>query len=44
MSCFSFDMEILSFGINRAPQGKNPRDYAVRLQINLQPLPRQPPS
>jgi hypothetical protein len=30
-------MEILSFGIDRAPRGKNPRDYAFRLPINLQP-------
>jgi hypothetical protein len=30
-------MEILSFGIKRAPRGKNPRDYALSLQINLQP-------
>ena len=37
ISCFSFDMEILSFGIKRAPRGKNPRDYALSLQINLQP-------
>jgi hypothetical protein len=37
ISCFSFDMEILSFGIDRAPRGKNPRDYPVYLPINLQP-------
>jgi hypothetical protein len=30
-------MEILSFGIDRAPGGKNPQDYAVRFPINLQP-------
>jgi hypothetical protein len=30
-------MEILSFGIDRAPGGKNPREYAVHLPINLQP-------
>jgi hypothetical protein len=30
-------MEILSFGIDRAPGGKKSPDYAVRFPINLQP-------
>jgi hypothetical protein len=30
-------MEILSFGIDRAPQVQITRGYAVRLSINLQP-------
>jgi hypothetical protein len=29
-------MEILSFGIDRAPWGKKTPDYAVRVPINLQ--------
>jgi hypothetical protein len=37
ISCFNFDMETLSFGIDRAPQVQNTRGYAVRLSINLQP-------
>ena len=37
ISCFNFDMEILSFGIDCAPRGKKPRGYAVSLSINLQP-------
>jgi hypothetical protein len=37
ISCFSFDMEILSLGIDRAPWGKKSPDYAVRFAINLQP-------
>jgi hypothetical protein len=36
ISCFNFNMEILSFGITCAPRGKNPKDYAVHLPINLQ--------
>jgi len=30
-------MQILSFGIDLAPWGKIPQDYAVRFPINLQP-------
>jgi hypothetical protein len=30
-------MEILSFGIDRAPEGKKSPDYAVRFPISLQP-------
>jgi hypothetical protein len=30
-------MEILSFGIDRAPGGKNPQGYALGFSINLQP-------
>ena len=37
ISCFSFDMEILSFGIDLAPQDKKSQRYAVGLPINLQP-------
>jgi hypothetical protein len=37
ISCFNFDMEILSFGIDCAPGDKNPSGYAVRCPINLQP-------
>jgi hypothetical protein len=37
ISCFSFDMEILSFGIDLAPQDKKSQGYAVSLPINLQP-------
>ena len=37
ISCFNFDMEILSFGINRAPGGEKSPDYVVYLPINLQP-------
>ena len=36
-SCFSFDMEILSFGIDLAPQDKKSQGYAVGHPINLQP-------
>jgi len=42
-SCFSFDMEILSFGIDLAPQDKKSQGYAVGHPINLQspaPSPR----
>ena len=37
ISCFNFDMEILSFGIDCAPGGKNSLGYAVRFPVNLQP-------
>jgi hypothetical protein len=30
-------MEILSFGIDRAPRGQKSPDYAVGFAINLQP-------
>jgi hypothetical protein len=30
-------MEILSFGIDCGSAGQNPKDYAVRVSINLQP-------
>ena len=36
ISCFNFDMEILSFGIDYAPRGKTPRVRGP-LSINLQP-------
>ena len=36
ISCFNFDMEILSFGIDRAPRGQKSPDYAVGFAINLQ--------
>jgi len=38
------DMQILSFGIDLAPWGKSPQDYAVRFPINLQPPPQSPRS
>jgi len=37
ISCFNFDMETLSFGIDPAPQDKKSQGYAVGLPINLQP-------
>jgi hypothetical protein len=37
VSCFNFDREILSFGIDRGSAGKNPQDYAARVSIDLQP-------
>jgi hypothetical protein len=37
MSCFNFDMEILWFGIDRAPPGQKSPDYALGFAINLQP-------
>ena len=37
ISCFNFNMEILSLGIDRAPGGKIPRGYALGFPINLQP-------
>jgi hypothetical protein len=37
ISCFNFDMEILSFGIDLAPPGQNPEGYALDPPINLQP-------
>ena len=37
ISCFNFDMETLSFGIDPAPQDKRSQGYAVGLPINLQP-------
>ena len=37
MSCFSFDMETLSFGIDLAPWDKKSQGYGVGLAINLQP-------
>ena len=43
ISCFSFDMETLSFGIDLAPQDKKSQGYAVGHPINLQspaPSPR----
>lgn len=37
ISCFNFDMENISFGIDPAPQDKKSQGYAVSLPINLQP-------
>jgi hypothetical protein len=37
ISCFKFDLEILSFGITALLKGQNPQGYAVYLSINLQP-------
>ena len=38
ISCFNFDMEILSFGIDFAPSGQNPKVTRSASPINLQPL------
>ena len=37
ISCFNFNMETLSFGIDPAPEGQKSLGYAVGLPINLQP-------
>lgn len=44
ISCFNFDMEILSFGIDCVPLGQNPQGYAVRFSIISSRRLRQPRS